>query len=414
MVSHGSRQLEMNMHGEDTRTVASVRATPSGLGKFLAARQLYGAALPAVDLPVQALSLSSDALLSRFDLTDVSAPLTSLAKYLLHLRSFRLKREAVWRPILPDFGGSNFSVISGRSEGAPLDEARQELGLVPAALRALLRLIQPSFLSLFEGFDRLDELLRRLRRHQAPLTLDGLAFWLAKAQRGKLRSLDRVPSTKTLLIPFGGAVSNSLAAQHLEWTRKQRSLHLVSRFVKSDQVMRLESVERIASLREKKSLLVRDVGHVEVAEEWLDQVLRYEIWDEHQCIYSPHEETRAHSEYVRDAVLVVLSPVPSEEFFAAGSWVLSLQSLHGIGGLGLEVFQHPEDALGPVEAQRFGRAAAEAVEVSGGLGFEALLEVVCRRDRTGATSPRSMNRVPTLEDGDVRVYVEPRPLRALA
>jgi hypothetical protein len=103
-------------------------------------------------------------------------------------------------------------------------------------------------------------------------------------------------------------------------------------------------------------------------------------------VSQPHLDSQKDTKLLHDAFLVVASPA-SDPDLPERTWILSLQPLHPLASVAVELFWHPKLLL-RTEATKFSQFAQDAIRESKGRGFEAVLEVTYRRKSSEDLSPR--------------------------
>jgi hypothetical protein len=104
-------------------------------------------------------------------------------------------------------------------------------------------------------------------------------------------------------------------------------------------------------------------------------------------IIQPHERSRNPRSRICDAALVIASPMDVAKEVSDQRWVLSIQPLHPLSTVAIELFWHPTLLLGAKASKKFADHARKAVRESKNRGAEAA-GVVRRRGLAGGSGQR--------------------------
>ena len=338
----------------------------------------------------------------------------------MRIRGERLeKQEEFWREIIPPQDLLHQSVIGGGNRAEFLDMARRSTGLHRSTKTTLLRLMMPMFLSTvveekLEKY-RLSEkyfskgiksLIHRDTTHeklQFVLTLQSTARWLAaKGYTSNLipRDVVRRGNRKSVLLPLGGPVSNKMAENLLQIANKYGKTDMYALWEGNVlREFRLSSPPEMRELRRAKSRITSKCKKEKDADEKLDSRLHYEIRKERKPLCNPYSLTKADQKDVYDSILIIaIKPKNRMMNLPQDSWTLSMQPLHHLGGIGLSIFHYPYETLDENTREEFKVCAIKAIETPKSIGFEAVLNIKCKRPDISGSSPRLFDIPPIVKN----------------
>ena len=370
------------------------------------------------DLPIVEYLNASGALFAK------AGPVTAsmIIAYIYSGVRLRNEQRSFWQDIVPEGYLRNCGVVIGG--GGRIDLVRGDK--IPKAVQwLLLRASLPVLTGYVDGFQNLEAHLfqtpfPKYRPVIVP-TLRSLADIVGQIFGRHIRFRERLSiKTRNLLVVPQGPVSNDLAHKHLVNTANRRKYHMIAKPPSDNGPPRILSnyndMEQVRQIKDRQLWRAHEKPGLASDESVLDGVWQYEIWKSDdpghagpncgERLVTPHSSSD--EEFIHDAILIIVSKALDDNL-PNTTWIFSVQPLHALAAMAIELFWHPNAMLGYL-ASSFVKDARKAMKDSKGIGFEAVLSLKCKRSVVDGESPRVFRRQPILQDIVFEVVGAPRPL----
>jgi hypothetical protein len=327
---------------------------------------------------------------------------------------------AYWSGIFQTSHLKNCAFIGGGDGTLDLVRADQVPGSVKAQLlRAVYPIIAEALFSTYENkIDALPPFIPEKPIHTISNLLAQYSSYAVRHRVSGGRIIfknDASLSDRPLLLTLGGPVSHSLACQHLIATNPLRKYHIQAILPLVKQRIRFKDLEEIERLRELKRRIASEAppdqsGPFGSADAFLDTHVQYELIMGNERVRPHHLSSKSTTE-LHDLILIIFSRAPeSVQNRRENRWLLSIHPFHALGGVSIDLYWHPLRFLGKKQATEFRKHALKAMNLPGSRGFEAVLQVSCRKT-SALDSPRVFRNLPSLDQVSVKLIGLPKALR---